>query len=76
MKTKYINDDTRDDATDRPVSLNNEATPDAAVLSRAAPAHTAGATSGAGVGAASGVGNYCNRRRTMRISNKRRTWNT
>ena len=40
------------DATNQPVSLNNEATPDAAVFASATPALTASAAAGAG--AASG----------------------
>ena len=37
-----MNDDTRDNATDRPVFLNNESTRDAAVFDGAAPTPTAG----------------------------------
>ena len=41
-----MNDDARDDPTNRPVSLNNVATPDAAIFTSS----TAGANSGATLG--------------------------
>ena len=50
IKTKNMNDNTRNDATYRPVSLNNESTPDATVFYGPAPAPTAGAASGGGWG--------------------------
>ena len=53
-----MNGNSCDDATDRPVSLKNEATPDVAVFS------------GAAFGGGGGL--YCNRKTTMRISNNRR----
>ena len=43
-----MNNGARDDATDRPISLKNEATPDAAVFAGANPAPTAGAIVGTG----------------------------
>ena len=61
-----MDNDARDDATNRPVSFNNEATQDATVFDTAPPSPTAGAS------AASGGGLYCNRMTAMRISNKRR----
>ena len=42
-----MNDDARNDATDRPVSLKNEAIRDAAVFSGSAPAPTARAAAAA-----------------------------
>ena len=44
-----MNDDARDDASDRPVSLINEASPDAAVFAGANPDPNAGAAWGGGV---------------------------
>ena len=43
-----MNNDARYDATDRLISLKNEATPDAAVFAGATPAPTAGAIFGTG----------------------------
>ena len=65
-----MNDNACNDATNRPVSLNNEATPDASVFAGAATALTSGAGSGATSGGGGGI--YCNRKTMMRISNKRR----
>ena len=48
LKTNDMNNDACDDATNRPVSLNNEATPDAAIFAGAAPAPTSGAAAGTG----------------------------
>ena len=45
-KTNDINNNNRDDATDRPIPLNTEATPDAAVFAGADPTPTTGAVSG------------------------------
>ena len=59
-----MNDDNRDDTTNRPVSLNNEATPDATVFVGAAPAPTSGAASGWDI--------YCDRKNMMRILKKRK----
>ena len=42
-----MNDDAADDATDWPVTLENESTPDAAVFAAAAPAATSAAASAA-----------------------------
>ena len=38
IKTNDMNNDDRNDATNQPVSLNNEDTPDAAIFVRATPA--------------------------------------
>ena len=43
LKTNDMKNDARDDATNRPASLNNEATPDAALFIGTAPASNAGA---------------------------------
>ena len=43
---KDMNNDAGDEATDRPVSLNKEATPDAAVLKDAATTPTVGSVDG------------------------------
>ena len=48
-----MNDGARDDGTDQPVSLNNEATPDSAIFSDASPSPTSVAVAVAGTGAAS-----------------------
>ena len=42
-----MNDDTRNDTTNQPVSLNNEAILDAAAFIGATPAFTSGASAGA-----------------------------
>ena len=51
-----MNNNARDETTDKPVSLNNKATPDAAVFSGAALDPTSGAAAGADAGFASGGG--------------------
>ena len=67
-----MNGNARDDATGRPISLNNEATPDAAVFDGTSLVTTAGATAGDDAGAARGGGGlYCNRMETIRVSKKR-----
>ena len=43
-----MNDDARDDATEQPISLNNESNPDDAVFFGTAPALTACIANGAG----------------------------
>ena len=50
-----MNNNARNDATDQPISLNNETTPDAAVFAGTAPAPTAVAAAGtAAVGGGGG----------------------
>ena len=44
-----MDDNARNDATGRPISLNNESTPDTVVFSGAAPNPTSGAASGGGL---------------------------
>ena len=46
IKTNDMNNDDRNDATNQPVSLNNEDTPDAAIFVRATPAPSANTASG------------------------------
>ena len=69
-----MNNDACDDATNRTVSLKNEATPDATVFVDAIPspntAVAAGFTAGTTLGGGGGI--YCNRTITTRIFKKMR----
>ena len=68
-----MNNNGCDDATDRPISLNNESTPDNAIFACATPDSTSGAATGISTGAAAGGGGlYWNLMTTMRISKKMR----
>ena len=58
LKTNNMNNDTHNGATNQPVSLKNESTPDETVFSDSVPAPTAGAATGAGSRTASGEGLY------------------
>ena len=68
-----MNYNARNGATNWPVSLKNEATPDAVVFSGAATSPTDGAVAGFIPAAALGRGGlYCNRTTTMKILKRRR----
>ena len=67
-----MNDNAHYDATNRPISIKNEATPDAAVFAGATRSPTSGAAAGAAAGAGTsatlGEGSlYCNRTTTTII---------